>query len=133
MSKKEFTSPPPDYGGSLFDMQKVPCDEREESEVKRRPDTEPERCESEEAFRCEPSGGDERRDCGPPRPEPPVCNSPCCDSCAPERESSYSPLSFFSKISAEDLLLFGAALFLLFSKENDNIIIPVLLVLVIML
>lgn len=132
MPKKEITSPPPDYGGSLFDMQKVPCDEREESEVKCRPDTGPERCEREEAFRCETFRGDERRDCGP-RPEPPVCGSPCCDSCAPERESSCSPLSFFSKISAEDLLLFGAALFLLFSKENDNIIIPVLLVLVIML
>lgn len=75
--------------------------------------------------------------CPPPPPEPcrnesiscekppaPKCESPCDDGKA---------AGILGKISAEDILLFGAALFLLFSKDNDNLIIPALLVLVIMI
>lgn len=125
MPKKEFASPPPDYGGSLFEMQQQNA---------RKASAESEATEHSDAASTEPYGSampqhGERRE--------PVSAS----ASAPREATSYHeahealrpPNGILSKISAEDILLFGAALFLLFSKESDNIIIPALLVLVIML
>lgn len=120
--KKEFASPPPDYSGNLFDVQK-PCPQEE--------------CVK-EAGNCAETAGEPCGCDAPPRDDTGSCHrppfapdEPPCG--CPPRENPCAPAGIFSKISAEDLLLFGAALFLLFSKESDNIIIPVLLVLVIML
>ena len=107
VQEREFASPPPDYGGSLFDMPK-PCEEA-----------------------CEPPK------CPPPPPEAKCCENilrekppaPKCENPCDENKSA----GLLGKISAEDILLFGAALFLLFSKDNDNLIILALLVLVIMI